>query len=353
MPLKLIRRPGSPYWYMRGTVRGIRITESTGSDQKAAADEVRVKREAELLHQSIHGDAVSRTFAAAAVRYLESGGDGTHLGPILDKIGTKKLSAIGQQEIEDLAKKIAADKIAAAPSGRRLETISNATLNRHVYTPAIAVLTYAASLMWCGKPAIRRPKQPKGRVRWVKPDVAEKLIQSAAPHLRPLVLFLFSQGCRISEALYLDWEQVDLDRAHVIFLDTKNGDDRGVPIQRRALTALKAMNRRTGRVFLTDEGKPYADRAGAGGGMVSSAWATMCEKAGVENFTPHDCRHTWATWYYQKNRDLKKLMELGGWRDVQSVMRYTHVNSEHLAASIENLWDNDDIAVVSTEKEVG
>ncbi len=343
MPLKLIRRPGSPFWYMRGTVRGLRITESTGTDQRAAAEDIRVKREAELLHQSIHGDAISRTFADAAVRYLEGGGDGTHLDPILDIIGTKKLGAIGQKELEDLATAI--DKRRPAEQKAKYPKLSNSTLNRQVYTPTIAVLTYAASLQWCGKPAIRRPKQPKGRVRWVKPDVAERMIQCAAPHLRPLVLFLFSQGCRISEALYLDWNEVDLDRAHVIFLDTKNGDDRGCPIQKRALTALKAINRRKGPVFLTDEGKPYAERTG-GGGMIKTAWSTMLEAAEVTDFTPHDCRHTWATWYYQKNRDLKKLMELGGWRDVQSVMRYTHVNSEHLAPSIENLWDRDDVVQI-------
>jgi hypothetical protein len=28
--LKIVRRPKSPFWYMRGTVRRIRVEESTG-----------------------------------------------------------------------------------------------------------------------------------------------------------------------------------------------------------------------------------------------------------------------------------------------------------------------------------
>ena len=49
MPLKIVRRPKSPYWIIRGTLRGIRLEESTGTDDKKAAEEIRAKREAEIL----------------------------------------------------------------------------------------------------------------------------------------------------------------------------------------------------------------------------------------------------------------------------------------------------------------
>lgn len=32
--------------------------------------------------------------------------------------------------------------------------------------------------------------------------------------------------------------------------------------------------------------------------------------------TPPDLRHTWATWLYAKCRDLRVLMELGGWKTI-------------------------------------
>ena len=66
----------------------------------------------------------------------------------------------------------------------------------------------------------------------------------------------------------------------------------------------------------------------------------MCRRAGVENFTPHDCRHTWATWHYAANRDLLTLMQLGGWKSLAMVERYAHVNSAHLAPSIKRMWKN-------------
>jgi hypothetical protein len=53
MSLRLVRRPKSPNWVVRGTIRGVRIEESTGTDNKKAADEIRASREAHILTQSI------------------------------------------------------------------------------------------------------------------------------------------------------------------------------------------------------------------------------------------------------------------------------------------------------------
>lgn len=336
MPLKLKRRHDSPNYYIRGTVRGIIVDESTGTSDKKAAEEVRALREAELLRRSVHGDPATRTFAEAALSYLEAGGEGVHLAPILTAIGTKPLASIGQAEVDALAKKL---KAGAAPS----------TVNRHIYTPVAAVLHHAARKRWCEKPVLARPKEPKGRIRWVTHEEAERLIQAAAPHLRPLVVFLFSTGARISEALYLDWRNVDLERAHVEFIDTKNGEARGVPLHPRAVAALSTLPHREGAVFrrslpyTTASGKkvplgePYEVREG-GGGQIKTAWNGMLKRAGIEDFSPHDCRHTWATWHYRANRDLTALMELGGWKSASMVMRYAHVNTSHLAGSIGEIW---------------
>src|SRR5580700_2564030 len=55
MPLRLVRRPKSPNWIIRGTVRGIRVEESSGVvlANRRAAEEIRAKREAEILSESV------------------------------------------------------------------------------------------------------------------------------------------------------------------------------------------------------------------------------------------------------------------------------------------------------------
>jgi integrase len=346
LPLKLVvGRHGSPYWYLRGSVRGLRVDESTGCVRKEAAEEVRIRREAELLTRSIHGDSATRTFVEAVVSYTANGGDGQHLKPILEHFGRKTLvGAIGQAEIDECARKLFPR---AAP----------ATANRKVYTPISAVLHHAARKKWCAKPVIARPKgHDKERVRWITYEEAERLIAAAAPHIKPLVVFLLSTGARLSEALYLEWSDVDLTRAHVSFRPTdergiKGDEARGVPLPARAVAELANLPwDRDGFVFRKPAGKirksgriwlPYESRDGEGGGQVKTAWAGMLKRAGVSDFTPHDCRHTWATWHYMANRDINALMALGGWKSPAMVFRYTHINSAHLAPSQAQIWGND------------
>lgn len=180
-----------------------------------------------------------------------------------------------------------------------------------------------------------------------------------AGHLQPLVTFLLFTGARLSEALYIDWRNVDLTTGRAMFLNresggvgTKSGVSRGVPLHSRVIAALEALPHRDGAVFrrhyggiradgsIRPVGEPYTDRGGEGGGQVKTGWAAMLKRAGMKDFTPHDCRHTWATWHYAANGNLGALMELGGWKSVAMVMRYAHTNPDHLARSIEAIWGN-------------
>ena len=141
MPLKLVQLPSTPYWQIHGTLRGIRVRESTGVIERKAAEEILVKRAAEIQHRSIHGDSVSVTFAEAALDYIEGGGERDHLNPIIREIGRQMVDRIGQHEIDEMAKTLGRGK-------------SPSTLNRQVYTPTVAVLHHAARKKWCAKPVV-------------------------------------------------------------------------------------------------------------------------------------------------------------------------------------------------------
>jgi integrase/recombinase XerD len=80
MPLRLVKRKESDHWYVRGTVRKQSVFESTGTDDKKAAEAIRIKREGRLLEDSIHGKESSVTFFEAAVFYMTAGGSARFLG---------------------------------------------------------------------------------------------------------------------------------------------------------------------------------------------------------------------------------------------------------------------------------
>jgi hypothetical protein len=91
MALRLVRRPKSPYWIIRGTVRGCRVEESSGTRERKIAEEIRAKREAEILAESVYGRRIIATFAQAALSYMEKGGSKRFLEPILHHFGTTPL----------------------------------------------------------------------------------------------------------------------------------------------------------------------------------------------------------------------------------------------------------------------
>jgi|SRR5450759_1578489 integrase len=326
MSLKLTRRHASPNWYLRGTIRGVTVDESTGVTDRKAAETIRAQREWGIIQASIHGRKATASFLEAAVGYMEGGGERRYMQPLLDHFGGSPLTRIDQAAIDRAAKVL-------------YPTAAASTLNRQVYTPISAVLKHGAARGLCEYRQVERPAQPKGRVRWITPAEADRLITASAAHLRPLVIFLLYTGARVSEALYLDWRQVDLQRSHVDFIATKNGEARGVPLHPRAVAALASLPHRENEVFRRPDGYAYA-RKEDGGGQIKKAFRGACLRAGIADFSPHGCRHTWATWHYAANRDLPALMKLGGWKSEKMVLRYTHVNVAHLAQSIAALpWD--------------
>ena len=60
-------------------------------------------------------------------------------------------------------------------------------------------------------------------------------------------------GARTGEALWFDWRDVDLSRAHVQFLKTKTRQPRGVPLHPLVIAALAALPHREGEVFRRPE----------------------------------------------------------------------------------------------------
>lgn len=260
--------------------------------------------------------------------YLENGGNPRFITPIIDHFGTDLLVSVDQDALDKGARKL-------------YPKASAATRNRQFYTPVSAVLHHAAHKGWCGAPLIKRPKMQDVAVRWITLEEADRLIDACADHFRPLVTTMLYTGARAGELVWLDWRDVDLSKPQVSFPKTKNGEARGVPLHGRVVAALANLPHRDGEVFRRPDGAPYArprriDDTSAGS-RIATAFAGACRRAGITDFHPHACRHTWATWHYAANRDLGALQKLGGWKSIKMVMRYAHVNVGELAHTINKL----------------
>lgn len=147
---------------------------------------------------------------------------------------------------------------------------------------------------------------------------------------RALLELLYSTGSRISEAVGLDVDDVDVEDRSVL-LRGKGGKQRLVPIGRPAVAALEAYLVR-GRPGLTPRGRGTpALFLNARGGRLSrqSAWQVLqdsADRAGITaKVSPHTLRHSFATHLLDGGADVRVVQELLGHASVTTTQIYTLV----------------------------
>lgn len=336
MPLEIVARKGSANWYLRGTVRGKAVFETTGTSDRAAAEAIRINREKDILDRSVYGDRAVATFLEAALAYLEMGGDMRFVGRfdeatgkwtgLIGHFGNRRLATISQADLDTAARKLVS------------ATAQPETRNRQVYTPFIAIWRGAVKRGLCEPRSWIRPKMTAPpRDRWATTTEVERMAGAAAPHLSPLVIFLALTGARMAEALELDWADVDLAAGWCVFRKTKRGEPRGMPLHPTVTVALANLSHRDGRVFRTHKGDAYYDAERLAGGQTKTAWHGMCRRAKVAGVTPHTLRHTFSTWLTVAGVSERVRDELMGHASASIGRRYAHVPRDEMIAAVHKL----------------
>jgi integrase len=253
-------------------------------------------------------------------------------------LGDASLAAVNQEAVDRVRRTL------LGPNA------SPATVRRGIITPIRAVLRHAHRRGWCDPPSFEIPRQPEGRTVYLLPNEAERLIDAATPHLKPLLAFLLCTGARLSEALELDWREVDLNGCRAtLWMKGRPRRRRVALLNPRAIHELGALAHREGAVFRWETRRAmqnqepkrvsaYADRRREGGGQIKRAFAGAMKRAKLSGITPHDLRHTWASWHYALHRDLLALKIEGGWSSVALVERYAHLMPTGLETEIRAFW---------------
>ncbi|HEU5045264.1 MAG TPA: site-specific tyrosine recombinase XerD [Nocardioidaceae bacterium] len=195
-------------------------------------------------------------------------------------------------------------------------------------------------------PAKRLPKAlPLGDIEAIL-DAAGAPGTVLALRDRALLELLYATGARISEAVGLDVDDVDLapaDRAAdapdgqgTVLLRGKGGKQRVVPIGSYARAAVQAYLVRA-RPTLSSAGQATpALFLNARGGRLSrqSAWTVLvkaAERAGVTaEVSPHTLRHSFATHLLDGGADVRVVQELLGHASVTTTQVYTLVTVDSL-----------------------
>jgi integrase/recombinase XerD len=188
-----------------------------------------------------------------------------------------------------------------------------------------------------------RPPAPTRRLpKAIRVDQVEALLDAAGAGGTPLALrdralleLLYGTGARISEAVGLDVDDLDLVDS-TARLDGKGGKTRVVPVGRYAARAVEAYLVRA-RPSLASAGRGTpALFLNARGGRLSrqSAWAVLqaaVAKAGLGvDVSPHTLRHSFATHLLDGGADVRVVQELLGHASVTTTQMYTLVTVDRL-----------------------
>ena len=203
--------------------------------------------------------------------------------------------------------------------------------------------------------AVHPPASPKRLPKALPVADIEAILDAAgaagttlAMRDRALLELLYGTGARISEAVGLDIDDLDLgtsddradDRADdtgaSVLLRGKGGRQRMVPVGSYAAAALEAyLVRARPRLVAASTGGP-AVFLNARGGRLSrqSAWTVLVkatERAGISaDVSPHTLRHSFATHLLDGGADVRVVQELLGHASVTTTQVYTLVTVDRL-----------------------
>lgn len=185
---------------------------------------------------------------------------------------------------------------------------------------------------------IEMPPQPDPKDRHLTRDEAAALIRACtAPHVRLFVILALSTAARASALLELRWDQIDFDRGYINLGRGARNKRRGnPPMNDMARTALVAAR----EAAVSDYVIEYA---GKKVGSVKRGFASACERAGLEDVSPHVLRHSAAVWMVEAGWPMSEVSQYLGHTSTSVTERvYARFSPDHLrgaASALEVQWD--------------
>lgn len=373
--MSLYRRPGSRYWWIKLSAPGApTLRESTGTADRAAAQEYHDRRAAELWRVRRLGERARTAFAAAAADWIETharhkrsfADDRARLRVMLpllpewlDELTTARLTTLrdalrAPREVQLITR--------AGRTRKAVRQMGPSTANKYLALLS-AILHHAHRREWIAAvPAI--PMYPQARRRRfavLNADEAAALLAAMPPHLAAIARFALATGLRDANVRGLRWADVDLAArvARVWPEDAKAGQAIPVPLNSAAIEVLRAqLGRHPTHVFVyerlrarpsgapeafvadrvqTARGERVLERVPIGKRTNNTAWRKARERAGLGRLRVHDLRHTWATWHKRAGTPDLELQQMGGWSDSRMLRVYAHLAAEHLLEHAERI----------------
>jgi integrase len=338
-------RPDSRFWWYG--IDGTEIRRSTGVPVKggSAQQEKELRRQAEQIYAAEQGKQ-AQTAAGLIVarptitfteylRWYEPNIASHHRGYRQVKSMLKRLRLwFGPYRLQAIDPHAVQEWMTA-----RKSSVQPATVNRELDVLK-AVLNSAVPKYLERAPlgTVRRLRVPEQEPRILTREEETTLLAVADDEMRAIVVVALDTLLRLSNIAHLKWSQVK--PRIIVPLNAKVSHDM-VPVTARMRDALDQLPQRSAYVFagLHDKGKgPTAAK-----NILIRQFDALCQSAGLphgrkaDGLTFHCLRHTGASRALQAGASIRTVMKLGGWKDLRSVLRYTHASDADVQQAAESI----------------
>lgn len=218
------------------------------------------------------------------------------------------------------------------------ELISNSSVNRYLAYFS-TFLTYCVDEYEILKTnpmigAKLKLKENEPRKRWLKELKERKTLLQACLQadyeLYLCVLMALCTGARKGEILNLTWANTDLENKAIYFLETKNGEDRTIPIPEALFDKLKNFKEqqkvrklKNDFIFRTTDGKPNEH-------LIGKLYPAAVKQCDFEKITFHGLRHTYISIASLLGFNSSIVKKIVGHKFDSVTGGYTHADCESL-----------------------
>ena len=222
--------------------------------------------------------------------------------------GSRHIDSISIEDVDDLVDDL------------RRKSKAKATIN-HYLSSLNVFLAWTIERSYRTTPAIKMTWQDKdqGRIRWITDEEEATLIDLLPERTSDLVTIGIETGMRRSEILSL--EPTQLEPTWVRLWKTKSKCPRSIPIDEATRAKLSHM---------LEIGMPSA-------AALRYDWDQARKAMGLEDdpwFVFHATRHTCATRLVNANVNLRVIQKFMGHKNIQTTIRYAHVQDETLSDAL-------------------
>lgn len=316
--MSLYRHPKSAYWWVRFTIGGREVRQSTGTRERKDAEEYEHKLRAKFWRQAHLGEQ-HRTWKEARERWLR------------ERAGKRSLERDERifaeyRELEPVSLRETDAAILGEIRNARALKVSPSTLNRE-FSLLRAVMNQAVEWGWLEYvPSFPMADIEQQDPRFITRAQFLTLVTYLPPLTAELARFAVATGIRRGNITGLTWVRVDMAERFAYVPGSQAKGKRGIPVPLNddAMAVLERQKGRDETYVFVYRGKPVYQ-------VATKAWRAACRKAGLEGLRFHDLRHTWASWQAQSGTPAYVLRELGGWATDAMVKRYAHLGPGDLA----------------------